>query len=215
MSSVLHAAKVASRSRVIGEVPAKEPKVKMVPEADYKRLEVRAQQEKEEAYKNGHSDGHQMGLSKGMEQANRIAANFNNLINDINRQREEIYREAELEVIGLVIALARKIIMAKAETDPEIVIGSVQRAIQLLLEKSKLHIKVSPDQIEFVRENLNRLYEMDDSIQRIELEPDRRVGVGGCIVETEAGNVDARIEKEFDNIADAIREVNRRSREEL
>jgi len=186
----------------------------MVPEADYKRLQERAQKEKEEAYKNGHADGYQMGLSKGMEEANRTTGVFNKLINDVKNNQEEIYQDAELEVIGLVIALTRKIITAKAEIDPEIVIGSVQKAVKLLLDKSSLHIKVSPEQIGFIRENLNRLYALDDSIQKIELEPDRRVGMGGCIVETESGNVDARIEKEFEHITDALIEANRSQQEE-
>ena len=60
----------------------------------------------------------------------------------------------------------------------------------------------------FISENLDRLNEMDDRIQKIDIETDRRVGPGGCMLDTESGNVDARIETELQNIEDALRQAN-------
>lgn len=185
-----------------------EPEVKYVPEDQYNNLLQRSQVEKEEAYRNGHTDGQQMGYTKGHEESLEICNKFNSLIQHVQNQRAEIYRAAELEVVELACAIARKVIGSYAETEPDIVLNSAQKAVRLLLDRSSLLVKVTPEQEEFVKANLDRLYAMDDRIQKIEIEADRRVGVGGCILETESGNVDARIETELECVANAIRKTN-------
>ena len=41
---------------------------------------------------------------------------------------------------------------------------------------------------------------MDDSFARIKFEPDERIDKGGCFVETEIGNVDARISTQLNEL---------------
>jgi flagellar assembly protein FliH len=168
----------------------------------------RSQQEKEEAYRNGYSDGLQMGTAKGQEEAAKIRGEFNQLIIDVKNQRGEIFRQAEREIIELALAIARRIITVQAESTPEIVIDSARKAVKLLLDRTNLVVKVAPEQEMFIRENIDRLYEMDDRIQKIDIETDRRVGPGGCMLDTESGNVDARIETELQNIEDTLRKTN-------
>lgn len=207
MSKLLQSVRVLDERFRIGPT-IEELEVKYVPETRYNHMLERSQQEKEEAYKNGYSDGFQMGTAKGQEEAARISGEFNQLITDVRNQRGEIFRQAELEIVELALAIARKIISVHAELMPDIVIDSARKAVKLLLDRTSLVVKVAPEQEMFVRENLDRLYEMDDRIQKIDIETDRRVGPGGCMLDTESGNVDARIETELQNIEDALRQAN-------
>lgn len=207
MSKLLQSVRVLDERFRIGPT-IEELEVKYVPETEYNHMLERSQQEKEEAYKNGYSDGFQMGTAKGQEEAARISGEFNQLITDVRNQRGEIFRQAELEIVELALAIARKIISVHAELMPDIVIDSARKAVKLLLDRTSLVVKVAPEQETFIRENLDRLYEMDDRIQKIDIETDRRVGPGGCMLDTESGNVDARIETELQNIEDALRQAN-------
>lgn len=207
MSKLLQSVRVLDERFRIGPT-IEELEVKYVPETRYNHMLERSQQEKEEAYKNGYSDGFQMGTAKGQEEAARISGEFNQLITDVRNQRGEIFRQAELEIVELALAIARKIISVHAELMPDIVIDSARKAVKLLLDRTSLVVKVAPEQEMFIRENLDRLYEMDDRIQKIDIETDRRVRPGGCMLDTESGNVDARIETELQNIEDALRQAN-------
>lgn len=207
LSKLLQSVRVLDERFRIGPT-IEELEVKYVPETRYNHMLERSQQEKEEAYKNGYSDGFQMGTAKGQEEAARISGEFNQLITDVRNQRGEIFRQAELEIVELALAIARKIISVHAELMPDIVIDSARKAVKLLLDRTSLVVKVAPEQETFIRENLDRLYEMDDRIQKIDIETDRRVGPGGCMLDTESGNVDARIETELQNIEDALRQAN-------
>jgi flagellar assembly protein FliH len=191
-----------------------ESEIRYVPESKYNHLLERSQQEKEEAYRNGYSDGLQMGLAKGREESTKICAQFRQLMDDIRSQREDIFRQAELEIVELAYAIARKVISVHAEKKPEILLDSARRAAKLLKDRSNLVLRVASEQESFIKENLEELYRIDDAIRRISIETDRRVKPGGCILETESGNVDARIETELRNIEDSLRKANMSSPED-
>ena len=208
LSNLLRQVRLSDEKFAIGPRKEREPEIKYIPESDYKLLLERSRQEKDKAYRTGFSDGQQAGLAKGMEEAKKVVDAFNRLMVSVQNQRAEIYRQAELELVELALTIAHKIISAKAEIDNEIVIDAARKAVRLLLDKSNLVMKIAPEQESFVRENMDKLLAIDDRIEKIEIESDRRVGVGGCILETESGNVDARIETELQNITDALRKAN-------
>ncbi len=207
LSNLLQRVRVSAEKFAIG--PRDDtPEVKYVPESEYNELAERSEREKGEAYRNGHSEGHRIGLAEGQEESRKTSAEFSRLIADVQSRSDEIYRRAELELLELALAIAHKVITVHAEMKPEILIDSVRKAVKLLLDRSNLVVKVAPDQERFIRDNLEKLYEIDDRIQRIEIETDRRIEPGGCILETESGNVDARIETELRYIAEAVRKAN-------
>jgi flagellar assembly protein FliH len=43
-----------------------------------------------------------------------------------------------------------------------------------------------------------------DGARQLEIIEDRRVGRGGCVIETSAGTIDARIDTQFEQIADKL-----------
>lgn len=207
MSNLLQKVRVSAERFAVG-ARGDAPETKYVPEAEYIELKERSLREKTEAFSNGRSEGYRTGLAEGKEESRRTIAEFQRLITDVQRQRDDLYRQAELELVELALTIARKVIAIHADMKPEILIDSVRKAVKLLRDKSNLVVKVAPGQERFIKDNLEKLYAIDDRIERIEIETDRRIDKGGCIVEAEAGNVDARIETELSNIAEAVRRAN-------
>lgn len=185
--------------------------MKYVPEEQYNAMLNRMQAEKEQAYKDGFEDGKQMGLATGLEESKKVAEGFNGLIASVRNQQAEIYRQAEEGAVDLAIAIARKIIGAKADSDPSLIVDAAKKAVRLLLDKSSIVVKIAPEQEEFVSQNLDKFYAMDDRIQKVEIEADRRVQPGGCVLETDSGIVDTRIEVELQSIEKALKLANQTS----
>ena len=208
MSNLLNKVRVSDEKFPIGPRDDAVTAPKYVLEEEYVELLERSRIEKEEAYRKGHEEGRSSGLEDGMREARKVTESFNRLVTDVEAQRAGIYRQAESEVVDLAMEIAKKIIGIKAEFDPELVIDAARKAVRLLLDRSTLVIKVSPEQESFVRERLDDLYAMDDRIQRVTIEPDRRVAPGGCVLETDSGNVDARLETEMQAITDSLRKAN-------
>jgi len=191
----------------VGAVRDDEPLMRTVPEEEFIRMKAELEAKVSSAEQEEYSRGHEAGLSKGRLEAQGVAAKLNQAVLQIEKQRHELLNASEKECTELSLRVARKIIDEHVKLDPEIVHTGFKKAVALLLDKSRLILKVSPDQHQMIRSQLDTLYSFDDSIERIDLEADPRVGDGGCVVETESGNVNARIESQFQIISDAISEV--------
>jgi flagellar assembly protein FliH len=208
-SSLIRNARVSSERFTVGHEELQgELAARFIPEEEHLRIVDQLEREKKEAYSRGFTDGDKAGTTKGMDEARKVAERFSLLVSQVEAQRTEILRQAESEVAGLAMAIARRVIGVKAELDDELVLDAVRKSARLLLDRSQLTVKVAPEQHDFLKHHLDDLYAIDDRIQRISVEENRRVRPGGCILETDSGNVDARIESELQNIEKIIRNVN-------
>jgi flagellar biosynthesis/type III secretory pathway protein FliH len=140
-----------------------------------------------------------------MARADEKINTFTALVNQIDKQKNSIYLSAEKEILELSLLLARKVIGTDATKNPEIILETIRKSLPILVEKSNLILKVSPDQEDFVRTHLEEIMMMDNELKKIKIETDRRITPGGCILETDSGRVDARLEKQLDTLIDSIK----------
>jgi len=122
----------------------------------------------------------------------QLAAQQTAAIAEINGERERFYRDAEPELLKLSFAIAEKIIGREVSEHPELVLDLIRKSLKRIKDKSKLGIRVNPDDLQLVREARAELLASVDGVEKIEVSDDRRVGRGGCIIESPNGTLDAR-----------------------
>ncbi len=117
---------------------------------------------------------------------------------------EETSRSAwlamEPEIIGLVFEIARKVIKMEVDINRQPAIEIVKNTLRRVADSTALRIRVHADDLQSVRAHREELYGLVDTIRSVEIVEDRRVGLGGCILETNAGTIDARIETQLDEV---------------
>ncbi len=167
-------------------------------------LQEKMQKEREKAYRSGFQDGKSMGLEEGRKQGEKVASDFFSLLEDIRIQKERILGESEKTVVELSLALASKIIGTEVEVKPETVLAVARNAIHQLVDKSRVLLRVNPRDYEIVKRQQNNLRATVDGIKSLEIEEDVRVNPGGCLIETDSGNVDARLESQIEVLKEAL-----------
>ena len=174
----------------------------MVPESDYLELQQKLNTIGEENYQRGVQDGFQRGKKEGMSQgkaeANAIIQQFQSILKEITIQKRTIFDTLETDLFNLAVTIAGKVVGSIAERDQELVLDSIKKSLPLLLEKSKLKIKVAPEQESFVNEHLEQIIASDRDLKEIQVEADRRISRGGCILETSSGRVNSGLEKQLE-----------------
>jgi len=73
----------------------------------------------------------------------------------------------------------------------------IHKAIESLKYQKEIRIRVNPDDLGFLKENKMQLYTMLGESKEIEIVEDALVGRGGCIIDTEIGTIDARLETQL------------------
>ena len=177
---------------------------KMIPIQELLKIDKHLIKERQQAYNQGFKDGHKQGLDKGHKEAQQVIDNFNTLIKDAVSQREILYEEAHRKILELVLQIARKVTFETARVDPEVTAGIIAGTIEKLVDKSRIIIKVHPDHLPIIEQQIDRFKGDSTVVKEIAIEPDKRVRYGGCFIETPTGDIDARVDSQLDIIAEEL-----------
>lgn len=110
--------------------------------------------------------------------------------------RTQMAAHAEHELVRLAVEIAKKVVQREVRVDREIVMTLARVALGRLHSRANATVRLHPDDYAYVWSHRERL----NSEGAVEIVEDRSVGLGGCIVQSELGEIDARIEQQFAEI---------------
>jgi flagellar assembly protein FliH len=108
----------------------------------------------------------------------------------IDAKRAELVASAERDLVKLALAIAGKIVKVEALRGGKIVLGNLQRAIELTARRQDLKVLLNPVDAAIVDGFLPELRRKFSDIQSVTLDHDPAVARGGVIVQTREGSVD-------------------------
>jgi type III secretion protein L len=126
----------------------------------------------------------------------RALAEFTDVIAAAHEKRERILTEVEQDVLRLAIKLAEKIIGHEIENNQAVVADMVTAALRHVRQQERLIVRVNPTDYPQLEEFKSQLSQAGRA-QFLDLEPDPKIPTGGCIIESEVGTVDARLETQL------------------
>lgn len=168
-----------------------------------REAQLKAQYIEQEAYQKGYQEGHHAAmveLSGSLKTIRSVAAKA-------VEEKWKYIKAIEGNIVELSLEIAEKVIAERIKLDPEVILNIARKALMVAAEREHIQIRVNPDDLEVLKAHKDDLTGSMDGIQKIEVIADRRVGRGGCILETSAGNVDARIQSQLSQIDQSMREI--------
>ena len=118
-------------------------------------------------------------------------------IREFARMRETYFQQVEAEVIGLTLAIARKILHREAQVDPLLLAGVVRVGLDNVAAGTRVRLRVHPDQIQTWQE----FFSQQHNLQSLpELMGDPTLGREHCLLETELGSTDLTLETQLKEI---------------
>jgi type III secretion protein L len=104
---------------------------------------------------------------------------------------------AETDLRSLAVRIAEKLIARQLQLAPDTVADVVRATLSQARERRRIVVRVSPLDESLVRERLGA---------QVDLRPDTTVARGGCLVETEVGLIDARLDTQLATLERALRD---------
>jgi flagellar assembly protein FliH len=150
----------------------------------------------EEAFNKGVEQGRNEVIASQKDQVDGAALALGEALREMARLRRRDVDQMETETVRLALAIAKKIIGYETETGS--VIGPVvQMAMQKVADPRHLTVRLNPRDIDTVKTFKGEWFPDDEVGAVFRLEADEAIGQGGCIVETNLGDVDARIDQQI------------------
>ena len=116
-------------------------------------------------------------------------------INASSGLRARLREEAELDLVRLAIAIAKRVVGREVNTDPQAIAGVVKASLEKLRLQEVLRVRLHPEHKASVSEYLARL-----GASHVEVLGDPACEFGAVIFETTRGNLDASIETQLREI---------------
>lgn len=189
--------------------------------AEAETLLAEARQEaarlREHAVEHGRAEGREQGLAvieqeienrAGQQAMELVAGKLDSVIPAISRcaalmqeERERWLAEWESMAVHLCTAIAEKIIRAELATHPDRVVELIKHTLQLAAGTTRLSVKLHPDDIALLGDDASQLVRALSGCAEAMLCPDGSLTRGDCVLETQHGAVDARLETQLSRIA--------------
>jgi len=106
--------------------------------------------------------------------------------------------------VDLALAIAQKVICREISTDPETVVCVAKEALAKVDDPGKIKIKMNPSDLQFINETKYQLSNLIADADHVTFEAEESIQSGGCIIETELGEIDARIEKQLQAVGESF-----------
>lgn len=155
--------------------------------------------------------GYEAGLERGLAEARARVEQALEAVAAAERALAEMHdryvADAEAAAVDLAFQIAEKIVGATIASDREAVLGVVSGALLRTTDRDHLVLEVNPGDFELVRDSASELAARLGGINRMEVVSERRVEAGGCVVRTEAGEIDARVSSQLERVRQLLAEA--------
>jgi flagellar assembly protein FliH len=157
-----------------------------------------------EATRIGYVAGEEAGFKAGLGKAQAVRLRVEELIVALERSRSELCERLEAEMLALTVRIAEKVIHREIQADRSALLSVLSAALKEVKDDERIVVRVSPADLMALQEILPELRQQLGVLGKLSLEEDPEVSSGGCMIETDRCEVDARIEKTLQKIEEAL-----------
>jgi flagellar biosynthesis/type III secretory pathway protein FliH len=182
-------------------VPADTQKQPLLTAASAKSAVDPAQREKE-GYEKGFLQGEKAAMEIAEQKLDAVMRRYAGAIMEISNLKASLYMQVERDVVKLAVEVAKKVVHRELQADPGIIQTLVRVALNHVAEKSAVTVHLSPADYSFLLEQRAELSQSEG--RDISLLADKSIERGGCFINTECGDIDARIEEKFREVEHAF-----------
>jgi len=163
--------------------------------------------EKKDAREKGKTEGKEEGYAEGKAEVDRLIQRTQVVLERAQDKRADILKETEKEIVNLVLLISRKVIKVISENQRNIIVANVIEALRKVKAKGNITIKVNLADLKLATEHKEAFISTMEGVKTINIVEDSSVDQGGCIIETDFGEIDARIASQLAELENRILEI--------
>ncbi len=156
----------------------------------------------EEKYKKGFQEGYEKAkeelektyTDKLVEQSKE----FYVILSSFEEKLKAYENELTKIIINTSVKIAEKILEKELE-EKSIIGNTLKNSLSKILGANEMMIKLNPKDYDLLEKN-DLIKKLDTGLAKIKIKKDENIKIGGCVVESEIGNVDSRISTMLEEI---------------
>ncbi len=168
----------------------------------------------QEAYCRGFADGEASGYARGERtgkekaaaELDPLIAALRGVLAELQDLRERSLREAEREIVLFALEVARRVVGREVRAGAEVAASIVSGVLRRLEHAERILLRLNPEDLDRLERGQAELLAQWTAGGRVRLEADPAVPPGGCLADSDCGEIDARLERCFAVVENALLE---------
>lgn len=192
------------------DVPVEEVEEESAPDPEAIRAAVLAEAkiEAEQKLKEAYEEGLRRGEAAGRDAFDARVAQATDALNEaassIQDARQTFLDALEPQVVDLAVAIAERVLHRECREDSELIHSTVKRALAKLTDRQRLQIYLNPNDLSAIHDQKITLLDELPGVEAIDIHAAEAITAGGCIINSETMQVDARIETLLADVIDVL-----------
>ncbi|MEM7174833.1 MAG: FliH/SctL family protein [Chlamydiota bacterium] len=128
---------------------------------------------------------------------NQGLTEFNKQILHYEQKIKEIEHSLQSQVLPIALKAAKRIVGGELKSHPEAIVDIVRKTLKPVTQNHHIKIYVNKADKGFLEEEKGKLKESLEQVKTFAIEERDDIEAGGCIIETEAGIINASLENQW------------------
>lgn len=160
-------------------------------EAENFKKEVAAEAEliKEKAFHEGFSQG---------------LISLNHHLAALDKELKEIRNEIQKKILPLSLKAVRKIVGEELKLHPDRIVDIILTALKPVTQHRRVIIYVNRADLDLIEQNRSKIKKLFEHLENLSIQERGDIEPGGCIIETEAGIINAQLETQLNALESAF-----------
>ncbi|MDR1576242.1 MAG: flagellar assembly protein FliH [Treponema sp.] len=163
--------------------------------------------ERKEAEDQGREAGRTEGFAEGKAEVERLIERTQIVLERAQDKRAEILAETEREIVDLVLLIARKVVKVISDNQRSVIVSNVVQALRKVRGRGDVIIRVNLSDLKLATGHTKDFIQLLEGVKSVQVLEDSSVDPGGCIIETDFGEIDARIASQLAELEAKILEI--------
>jgi len=136
-----------------------------------------------------------------------MRADLQEIVDAVADGRRKLWEQQEGQILAFVLDISKQVIKTEVQQNENVLMEIVRNAMRRVTDKENMRIRVAASDAPRIKAAREEIMQIVDGIKTLEIVDDRRIGPGGCVIETNAGTIDAKIETQLGEIERTILEI--------
>ncbi|WP_437341496.1 FliH/SctL family protein [Caldanaerobacter subterraneus] len=165
---------------------------KMLKEAEERAHEIE-EKYRIKGYEEGYRAGYEEGYKKGEEKAQALIEEARALKEEILEEKKRLYKEAESDMINVILEAVEKIVGKHVEEDKDLILSLIKKGMENYNAFDKVTVRVSEEDYEHCVKNKDKILKDVEFLDEINIVKDLSLRKGDCIIETNSGVINSGV----------------------
>ena len=130
------------------------------------------------------------GFQEGLKSLNKHILELDNELKTLKKETQE-------QILPLALKAARKIIGEELKLHPDRIVDIVLTALKPITQHRKVTIYVNRADLDIIEMNRPKIKSIFEHIEKLSIQERDDIEPGGCMIETEAGIINAQLENQW------------------